>query len=67
MIDGKRDDAMNGEKELEVAEAELAKGQTELKEAERDIEKAEKKIEEVVDRDRPFRVEVIYNGVPEAL
>jgi len=55
---------MNSEKELEVAEAELAETRRELVEAERHIESAEKKIEEVIDRDRPFKIEVIYNGVP---
>jgi hypothetical protein len=55
---------MNGAKELEVAEAELAEAQRELAQAERDIESAEKKIERVIDRDRPLKVEVIYNGVP---
>jgi hypothetical protein len=55
---------MHSEKELEVAEAELAEARRELAEAVREIESAEKKIEKIIDRDRPFTVEVIYNGVP---
>jgi hypothetical protein len=55
---------MYDEKELEAAEAELAEARRKLVEAERDIESTEKKIEEIIDRDRPFKVEVIYNGVP---
>lgn len=55
---------MDSEKELEVAEAELAAAQRELAKAERDVESAEEKIEEIIDRDRPYKVEVIYNGVP---
>jgi hypothetical protein len=54
---------MNTEKELKVAEAELANARGELAKAEGQIESADEKIEEIIDRDRPFTVEVIYNGV----
>lgn len=36
--------------------------ENELKAAE--VESAEKKIDAIIDRDRPYPVEVIYNGVP---
>jgi hypothetical protein len=54
---------MDEQNELKVAEAELREARRELAVAERDVEKAEAKIEEIIDRDRPFEVEVIYNGV----
>jgi hypothetical protein len=56
----------NNEKELEAAEVELVEARRELVKAERDIEAAAKKIEEIIDRDRPFKVDVFYNGVPKA-
>jgi len=58
---------MNGEKELAVAEAELVKARQELAEAVSDIASAEQKIEEVIDRDRPFKVKITYNGVTKSL
>ena len=54
---------MENEKFLAVDAAELRDARRELAEAARDIESAERKIGEVIDRDRPFTVEVIYNGV----
>ena len=55
---------MNGETNLEAAEAELAQATRELEKAEHDIEKAEhdvaKALEEANDQ---FEVSVIYNGV----
>ncbi len=56
----------NGERELEMAEADLASARHELVEAERDVEKAAEKIEAVIEKEKhhhQFKVEVLYNGV----
>jgi hypothetical protein len=58
---------MNGENNLEVAEAELAEAESELKKAECDVAKAERDIKEALEEEkRPhqFEVTVLYNGMP---
>jgi hypothetical protein len=57
---------MNGERELEMAEADLVAARQELAEAERNVEKAAEKIEAVIEEDKhphQFEVTVLYNGV----
>jgi NAD(P)-dependent dehydrogenase (short-subunit alcohol dehydrogenase family) len=58
---------MNGERELEMAEADLAAARQELAEAGRNVEKAAEKIEAVIEEEKhphQFEVTVLYNGVP---
>ena len=58
---------MNGENNLETAEAELTEAERELARAERDVEKAERDIAKAIEEEKhphQFEVTVLYNGVP---
>lgn len=55
---------MSYDSDLEAAEADLAEAERELAAAAQHVEAAEKQIEEILDRQRAFPIEVIYNGVP---
>jgi hypothetical protein len=57
---------MNGENQLEAAEAELVEAERELEKAERDVEKAEHAIKKAIEEEKhphQFEVTVIYNGM----
>jgi hypothetical protein len=55
---------MNDDSELKAAEAGLGEAERDLAKVTKEVEAAEEKIEAILHHDQPYRVEVIYNGVP---
>ena len=57
---------MNREQRLKALEAKLAQAKRELEMEERGAESSEENVAQIIDRDPPFKVEVVYNGKTEA-